>query len=203
VSELLFSTAFSLWGFETSWLELAAVLLSLGMVLCTITENHWGWPLAALSSGLYFILFWSQRLYGDAWLQVLFAALAIWGWSVWLRGVNGVSLPITRMTPRSRWQMIFLAGLLWLLTGLTLLNLTDTDVPWWDGFPTAVSLIGQYLLARKHLENWAVWIIVNSVAAGLFAWKELWLTALLYLIFIGLSVVGWRHWASRMNINCL
>lgn len=203
MSELLFSTAFSLWGFETSWLELAAVLLSLGMVLCTITENHWGWPLAALSSGLYFILFWSQRLYGDAWLQVLFAALAMWGWSVWLRGVNGVSLPITRMTPRSRWQMIFLAGLLWLLTGLTLLNLTDTDVPWWDGFPTAVSLIGQYLLARKHLENWAVWIIVNSVAAGLFAWKELWLTALLYLIFIGLSVVGWRHWASRMNINCL
>jgi nicotinamide mononucleotide transporter len=203
VSELLFSTAFSLWGFETSWLELAAVLLSLGMVLCTITENHWGWPLAALSSGLYFILFWSQRLYGDAWLQVLFAALAMWGWSVWLRGVNGVSLPITRMTPRSRWQMLFLAGLLWLLTGLTLLNLTDTDVPWWDGFPTAVSLIGQYLLARKHLENWAVWIIVNSVAAGLFAWKELWLTALLYLIFIGLSVVGWRHWASRMNINCL
>ena len=203
MSELLFSTAFSLWGFETSWLELAAVLLSLGMVLCTITENHWGWPLAALSSGLYFILFWSQRLYGDAWLQVLFAALAMWGWSVWLRGVDGVSLPITRMTPRSRWQMIFLAGLLWLLTGLTLLNLTDTDVPWWDGFPTAVSLIGQYLLARKHLENWAVWIIVNSVAAGLFAWKELWLTALLYLIFIGLSVVGWRHWASRMNINCL
>lgn len=203
MSELLFSTAFSLWGFETSWLELAAVLLSLGMVLCTITENHWGWPLAALSSGLYFILFWSQRLYGDAWLQVLFAALAMWGWSVWLRGVNGVSLPITRMTPRSRWQMLFLAGLLWLLTGLTLLNLTDTDVPWWDGFPTAVSLIGQYLLARKHLENWAVWIIVNSVAAGLFAWKELWLTALLYLIFIGLSVVGWRHWASRMNINCL
>lgn len=203
MSELLFSTAFSLWGFETSWLELAAVLLSLGMVLCTITENHWGWPLAALSSALYFILFWSQRLYGDAWLQVLFAALAMWGWSVWLRGVNGVSLPITRMTPRSRWQMLFLAGLLWLLTGLTLLNLTDTDVPWWDGFPTAVSLIGQYLLARKHLENWAVWIIVNSVAAGLFAWKELWLTALLYLIFIGLSVVGWRHWASRMNINCL
>jgi nicotinamide mononucleotide transporter len=152
---------------------------------------------------LYFILFWSQRLYGDAWLQVLFAALAIWGWSVWLRGVNGVSLPITRMTPRSRWQMLFLAGLLWLLTGLPLLHLTDTDVPWWDGFPTAVSLIGQYLLARKHLENWAVWIIVNSVAAGLFAWKELWLTALLYLIFIGLSVVGWRHWASRMNINCL
>lgn len=201
MTEFLFAIAFSLWGFETTWLELAAVLLSLGMVLCTIAESHWGWPLAAISSGLYFILFWSQRLYGEAWLQVLFIALAIWGWTVWLRGVGGVNLPISRMTPRDRWQMIILGGVLWLLTGTTLLSFTDTDVPWWDAFPTAVSLIGQYLLARKHLENWAVWIIVNSVALGLFAWKALWLTALLYLVFIGLSVLGWRTWASRLQTD--
>ena len=201
MTELLFSTAFSLWGFETSWLELTAVMLSLGMVLCTVAENHWGWPLAAASSGLYFILFWSQRLYGEAWLQVLFIGLAIWGWSVWLRGVLGASLPITRMTTHHRWQMLIVAGGLWLLTGFALRSFTDSDVPWWDAFPTAVSLIGQYLLARKHLENWAVWIIVNSVAVGLFAWKALWLTALLYLVLIGLSVWGWRSWSSRMKAH--
>lgn len=201
MTELLFSTAFSLWGIETTWLELTAVLLSLGMVICTIAERHWGWPLAALSSALYFFLFWRQRLYGDAWLQVLFAVLAIWGWSVWLRGIAGTSLPITRMTLRSRLQLLLLGSVMWLVTGLTLLNFTDTDVPWWDAFPTAVSLIGQYLLARKHLENWAVWIMVNTVAAGLFAWKALWLTALLYLIFIALSVVGWRHWSYRMKAS--
>jgi nicotinamide mononucleotide transporter len=199
VTELLLSTAFSLWGLETSLLELTAVLLSLGMVLCTVAENHWGWPLAALSSGLYFVLFWNQRLYGEAWLQLLFIGLAIWGWSIWLRGVDGVYLPISRMTARQRWQMLILAGVLWLFTGVTLLRFTDTDVPWWDAFPTAVSLIGQYLLARKYLENWAVWIIVNSVALGLFAWKALWLTALLYLLFILLSVIGWRRWSSSMK----
>jgi nicotinamide mononucleotide transporter len=159
VTELLLSTAFSLWGLETSWLELTAVLLSLGMVLCTVAENHWGWPLAALSSGLYFVLFWNQRLYGEAWLQLLFIGLAIWGWSIWLRGVDGVKLGITCMTPRDRWRMVILGGVLWLFTGVTLLNFTDTDVPWWDAFPTAFSLVGQYLLAHKRLENWAVWIL--------------------------------------------
>jgi nicotinamide mononucleotide transporter len=90
---------------------------------------------------------------------------------------------------------------LWLATGSVLLNFTDTDVPWWDAFPTAFSLIGQYLLAHKRLENWAVWIIVNIVAAGLFAWKALWLTTLLYLVFIALSVLGWRTWAKHTYVE--
>jgi nicotinamide mononucleotide transporter len=199
VSELLLSTAFTLWGFDTSWLELTAVLLSLGMVACTIAEKHWGWPLAALSSGLYFFLFWRQRLYGDACLQIMFIGLALWGWSLWLKGQQGTALPISHMSSRQRWQLLCLSGMLWLLTGLTLLNFTDSDVPWWDAFPTAISLVGQYLLAQKRVENWAVWMIVNSVASGLFAWKGLWLTALLYLVFVALSVTGWRHWTMRMH----
>ena len=171
------------------------------MILCNIVELHWGWPLAAISSVLYFFLFWTQRLYGDALLQVFFAVLAMWGWSVWLRGMDGEPLPITRMPPRQRVTLAWMGTLLWLATGGVLLNFTDTDVPWWDAFPTAFSLVGQYLLAHKRLENWAVWIIVNIVAAGLFAWKALWLTTLLYLVFIALSAVGWRTWASRTKAD--
>lgn len=201
MTEFLFSTAFSLWGLDTSWLELIAVLLGFAMILCNIIELHWGWPLAAISSVLYFFLFWTQRLYGDALLQVFFAVLAMWGWSVWLRGVDGEPLPITRMPSRQRVTLVWMGTLLWLATGGVLLNFTDTDVPWWDAFPTAFSLVGQYLLAHKRLENWAVWIIVNIVAAGLFAWKALWLTTLLYVVFIALSAVGWRTWASRIKVD--
>ena len=197
MTELLFSTAFTLWGLDTSWLELIAVLLAFAMIVCNIVELHWGWPLAAISSVLYFFLFWSQRLYGDALLQVLFVVLALWGWSVWLRGMEGEPLPVKRMSARQRFTLAWMGCLLWLSTGAVLLNFTDTDVPWWDAFPTAFSLVGQYLLAHKHLENWAVWILVNIVAAGLFAWKGLWLTTLLYLVFIALSVVGWRTWAQN------
>jgi nicotinamide mononucleotide transporter len=201
VTEFLFSTAFTLWGLDTSWLELIAVSLSLAMVVCTIVEQHWGWPLAALSSLLYLFLFWSQRLYGDALLQVAFAVLAVWGWSVWLRGLAGEPLTVTCLNPRQRWHFVCFGAVLWLATGLTLKNFTDTDVPWWDAFPTAISLIGQYLLARKRLENWAAWFIVNVVAAGLFAWKALWLTSLLYVVFIALSVIGWRSWSARMKAS--
>ncbi len=171
------------------------------MVMCTIAEMHWGWPLAAISSVLYFFLFWSQRLYGDAMLQVFFAVLAVWGWTMWLRGIDGAPLPITRLNHRQQWHMALIGAALWLVTGVTLLNFTDTDVPWWDAFPTAISLIGQYLLAHKRLENWTAWIIVNTVAVGLFAWKALWLTTLLYVVFIALSVMGWRRWSATMKAN--
>ena len=201
MTELLFSTAFTLWGLDTSWLELIAVLLAFAMILCNIIELHWGWPLAAISSVLYFFLFWNQRLYGDALLQVLFVVLALWGWSVWLRGVAGAPLPVTRMPSHQRFTLAWMGSLLWLSTGTVLLNFTDTDVPWWDAFPTAFSLVGQYLLAHKRLENWAVWIMVNIVAAGLFAWKGLWLTTLLYLAFIALSAVGWRTWAKHTQLK--
>ena len=175
--------------------------MAFAMIVCNIIELHWGWPLAAISSVLYFFLFWSQRLYGEALLQVLFIVLAMWGWSVWLRGVEGAPLPVTRMPARQRFTLAWMGSLLWLSTGVVLLNFTDTDVPWWDAFPTAFSLVGQYLLAHKRLENWAVWIIVNFVAAGLFAWKGLWLTTLLYLAFIALSAVGWRTWAKHAQME--
>jgi nicotinamide mononucleotide transporter len=92
-------------------------------------------------------------------------------------------------------------ALLWPATGLFLKTFTDTDVPWWDAFPTAVSLVGQFLLGRKFIENWAVWIVVNVVSVGLFAYKGLWLTAALYTVFIALSVVGWRAWARRLQAS--
>lgn len=171
------------------------------MILCNIIELHWGWPLAAISAVLYFFLFWSQSLYGEALLQVLFVVLALWGWSVWLRGIEGAPLPVTRMPVRQRFTLTWMGSVLWLSTGTVLMNFTDTDVPWWDAFPTAFSLVGQYLLAHKRLENWGVWIIVNIVAAGLFAWKDLWLTTLLYLVFIALSVVGWRTWTKHLQVE--
>ena len=199
MTELFFSTAFTLWGLDTSWLELIAVLLAFAMILCNIVEWHWGWPLAAISSVLYFFLFWSQRLYGEALLQMLFVVLALWGWSVWLRGVEGATLPVTRIPSHQRLKLTVSGLVLWLATGSMLLNFTDTDVPWWDAFPTAFSVIGQYLLAHKRLENWAIWILVNTVAAGLFAWKGLWLTTLLFLAFIVLSAVGWRTWTKHLQ----
>ena len=194
-----FSVAFTLWDYTTTWIELIAVALGIVMVFFTIAEQHWGWLFAILSSALYFLIFWNSRLYGDALLQLLFIALAAWGWWLWLRGTETASLRITQLTSRQRLQALVAGLVLWGLTGSVLLNFTDTDVPWWDAFPTAFSLVGQYLLAHKRVENWCAWLLVNVVAIGLFAWKELWLTTVLYIVFALLSVVGWRAWQQRSH----
>lgn len=196
----MFAEAFILWGAPTTWLEVIAFALALAMVACNIREIHWGWPLAAISSVLYCALFWRSKLYGDATLQVFFALVALWGWSQWLRGRrdDGSALTISRLSRRGLLACLATGALLWPATGWFLKTWTDTDVPWWDAFPTAVSVIGQVLLGRKVLENWAVWLVVNVVSVGLFAWKGLWLTTVLYTLFAALSVVGWRAWQRRI-----
>ena len=196
----LFHPAFILWGSETTWLEVVAVVVALAMVGCNIREIHWGWPLAILSSLMYFALFWKNRLYGDAALQIFFATVAFWGWFQWLFGhrADGSHIAVTRLSPRGVRNLLLACALLWPAAGLFLKRFTDTDVPWWDGFPTAVSLVGQFLLGRKFIENWLVWIAVNLVSVGLFAYKGLWLTVALYLVFIGLSVVGYRAWQRKL-----
>jgi len=194
-------SAFTLWGAPTTWLELVAVVLALVMVGCNIREIHWGWPLAILSSLLYGELFWRNRLYGDAALQGVFVVVAFWGWWQWLRGhqTDGQGLHVRALLRAGAVQTIAACALLWPATGLVLQHFTNTDVPWWDAFPTAVSLVGQFLLGRKYIENWLLWIAVNVVSVGLFAYKGLWLTAILYTLFIGLSVAGWRAWRGRLG----
>ncbi|MES2632347.1 MAG: nicotinamide riboside transporter PnuC [Pseudomonadota bacterium] len=198
--EFLFAQAFTLWGTPTTWLEIAAVVIALVMVGCNIREIHWGWPLAIISSLMYFAIFWRSKIYGDASLQIFFAAVALWGWYQWLRGVqpDGTAIKVSRLSRRGLTLTIAACAVLWPVTGLFLKTYTDTDVPWWDAFPTSVSLVGQYLLGRKYIENWAAWIAVNLVSVGLFAYKGLWLTLGLYAVFIALSVVGWREWSKRL-----
>ena len=144
---------------------------------------------------------WPKRpQYGDAALQVLFVVLAGWGWAKWLRGrrSDGSPLVVTRLGGRGQLTAIAAWALLWPATGFFLLRFTDTDVPWWDAFPTAGSLVGQYLLARKYCENWLAWLGVNVIGAGLYAYKGLWITALLYALFAALSVAGWRAWQKQL-----
>ena len=191
-----FASAFTLWGSGVTWIEIVAFVLSIAMVVFNIRVNPLGWPLAIISSLLYFALFWNSRLYGDASLQIFFVFVAGWGWWQWLRATQADGSALVVRTLGRREQALALAALAiaWPATGLFLKHATDTDVPWWDAFPTAASVLGQWLLGRKYVENWPIWIIVNVVSVLLFAYKGLWLTTILYGLFIAMSLVGWRAW---------
>jgi len=195
----LLAGAFTIWGSPVTWLEIVAFVLAVWMVVCNIRVNPLGWPLAIASSLLYCLLFWNSRLYGDASLQIFFALVAAWGWWQWVRGTDasGQVLAVRRLQERSLWRVLLLTLAAWPLLALFLHRFTDTDVPWWDAFPTAFSIAGQWLLGRKYVENWPTWVLVNAVSVGLFAYKGLWLTVLLYLLFAGMSVAGWRAWREK------
>ena len=195
------SPAFTWWRSPVTWLEIVAFVLSIAMVLCNFRVNPWAWPLAIVSSALYGLLFASSRLYGEASLQLLFIVVAFWGWWQWLRGRGADGAPLrVHVLPRapagssahSRWQRGRCSA------GRST-RYTDSDVPYLDALPTVGSVTGQILLGRKLVENWPVWLVVNLFSLGLFAFKELWLTVLLYAVFAVLSVVGWRVWLRHVG----
>ncbi|CAN5434682.1 nicotinamide riboside transporter PnuC [soil metagenome] len=236
---LLFSPAFTLFASPVTWLEIVAFVLAIWMVVCNIRVNPTGWPLAIVSSLLYFALFWENRLYGDASLQLVFVVVAAWGWRQWLRGARGSSDPanlggvtavvldapasngppadhqlqdrapiaskslqnakpaplkVRSMSTRGMLTTLTVFLVMWPLIGVFLDVATDTDVPYFDAFPTAGSLIGQWLLGRKYVENWPTWIAVNIVSVGLFAYKGLWLTVVLYAVFVVMAFIGLQAW---------
>lgn len=185
--------------------ELAGFVLSLAMVYCNIKEIHWGWPLAILSSVLYGLVFWNSQLYGEASLQLMFILTALWGWHQWRKGTQSVNPDVQTVSPLKISQLNSIelkqaaaATLLaWPVMAYFLNRYTDSDVAIWDALVTTLSLLGQYLLAKKKIENWWVWLVVNIITVGLMLVKSLWLTALLYVLFAILSYIGLKAWRTQ------
>ncbi|WP_119354855.1 nicotinamide riboside transporter PnuC [Azohydromonas sediminis] len=193
---LVGAQAFALWGSPVTWTEVVAFVLAVWMVVCNWRVNPLAWPLAMVSSALYGLLFADYKLYGEASLQLMFIAVAAWGWWQWLRGTgdDGSALRVRHLDGRRLVGVVAFVLVAWPLLGAFLDRATDSDVPYFDALPTVGSLAGQWLLGRKYVENWPTWIGVNVVSVGLFAWKGLWLTVLLYALFIVMAAVGWRAW---------
>lgn len=181
------------------WFELAAVAIALAMVVCNVREIHWGWPLAIVSSVMYVVVFARSKLYGDAALNVFYAVVGLWGWYQWLRGhrADGSALRVARLSPRGLLLALAACAFAWPATGWFLKTFTNTDVPWWDGFTTGLSVVAQFLLGRKFIENWLLWALVNAVSITLYAYKGLYPTVGLYAVLFFMSFVGYGAWRAR------
>jgi nicotinamide mononucleotide transporter len=185
-------------GFTTSALELISFVLSVITVLLNIRQTHWAWLFSIASSATYGVVFFGARLYGDMGLQVVFVAVSVWGWYQWLYGgARHEALVVTRLDGAGVRNAVAGWALGFVLLALFLKTYTNTDVPYSDGFLTAGSLVGQLMLSRKKVENWIVWIIVDLLYIGLYVYKGLMLTAILYAVFVVLAVLGWRAWARH------
>ena len=183
-------------GFATTPLELISFVLAVITVVLNIRQTHWAWLFSILSSATYGVVFFGARLYGDMALQLVFIVVSVWGWYQWLYGgARHEGLVVTRLGTQARLYALgaWLAG--FALIALFLRTWTNTDVPHIDGFLTAGSLVGQLLLSRKKVENWHVWIAVDVLYVGLYVYKGLILTAILYAVFVVLAWIGLRTWS--------
>lgn len=176
-------------------IESAAFVLALGYVLLSIRQIVWAWPLMIASSVLYGVLFFASKLYGQAALQGMFVAIAVYGWWQW-RGRGASELPLVVRGLKRSQRLLVVAAWIALTAALAvaMARWTDAASPWLDGFTTAGSLVAQTLTARKLTEAWPGWLVVNGVSVALFVQQQMWTTALLYGVFVVLSAVGWWQW---------
>jgi len=177
-------------------LELVAVAFTLANVWLAIKENIWTWPTGIASVLLYLVVFWRSHLYLNAGLQIVYFVLSIHGWYEWLHGgVNKSELKVTHAS-RRMWAALMLIGVVLTVALLWLLRLTahDASLPLWDAITVAFSLVGQYMLNMKIVENWIIWAAVDVIYVVMFIDQKLYPTAVLYAFLLFLCVKGLLDW---------
>jgi nicotinamide mononucleotide transporter len=183
-------------------LELTAAVIGLVAVWLVVRENIWSWPIGAVQVALYIFIFGSARLYADAGLQVVFLVLQFYGWYEWLHGgahhdkltVTRSSLPVLIAT-----LLVGTAGTAAL--GTALAKYTDQALPYWDSAIAAFSIVAQWMLARKLLENWIYWFLIDVVAVGVYFARGLYPTTVLYAVYLGLAAAGYLRWRRSMTLQ--
>ena len=175
--------------------EILAVVFSLICVLLTIKENIWQWLFGIIGVLFYFIVFYQAKLYANMWLQIVFEVLQIYGWYQWLHGGKDKGeLEISR-SPAKVNLLLLLIGLVGTASLTYYFKIyTDNPMPLADTAATVLSLLAQWMLAKKYLENWLVWIAVNVITIIIGVARELYLTAGLYVLLFILAILGWNEW---------
>jgi len=180
-----------------SWLEQTATVLGVLGVWLMIRQNLWAFPVGLVQVTLSAVVFYQYKLYADAKLQGFFFAVLAYGWWHWVRGKGGQpELPVTRLSAPAVLGHVGLGAAGAAVWGWLLATRTDAALPYWDAFIGAFSIVSQWLQARKKLENWAGWIVVNAVAVAIYWRKELYWFSVLYALFLVLAVGGHRAWSA-------
>ena len=196
------NTFLQIWGYSLTYFETLGFIFTLLCVYFDTTENVWAWPLGIIGIVFYMIIYFNFRLYGDFSLQFIFIAFSVYGWYEWLfGGEKRSSLRVTNITQRQIIISIFACVFGYPILGWFLKHYTNTDVPYFDAFPTIISILAQWLLARKVIENWYLWILADVVYVGLYLYKHLYLTTLLYAVFIPICIMGLVKWQRSRQLS--
>lgn len=182
--------------------EVIGFITGVAGVWLTIRQNILCFPIGIINVLIYAYMFYSPnvRLYADALLQLIYMILLIYGWISWNKSKNSSDQPI-RINRYFSTRLLFISAISWITLGLILSKSTDAALPWVDAGLAVLSLAAQWMIAKKMIENWIVWIVVNSAYIPLYLYKDLKLTALLYAIFLVLAIKGLMEWQKKINVQ--
>lgn len=182
---------------QTTWLEWIGAITGVYCVYLAAKQSIWNWPVAIISVVAYTIVFYKSMLYGDAALQIYFLGTSVYGWYFWLKKKERDDKPVTSLNAREYIIAIVITLIFSVLIGVFLKKFTPTNVPYIDGFCTAVSFVAQILMTRKVLQNWVLWIFVDICYVPLYIYKNLYVTAILYIILLILACLGHIDWQKE------
>lgn len=192
---IMSASAFEAFGMPVTWLEIVAFITGLACVYGVTKQYLWNWPVGILNNIAFTVLFFGSSLYGESLLQIIFAAVAVYGWYNWLRGGENKSELKIRNISRDEIVgsiVVTIVGTYGVAQILT--HSTDSPVPYPDAFILIASLVATWFQAKKVFQHWWVWIAIDIVSIPLYVSRGLILTALLYSIFMGLCFYGLFAW---------
>lgn len=189
------------WLFSNK-IELLGAILGLIYIYFSIRQNILTWPTGLLTSAFYVVVFLRSGFYADMGLQVYYVVISIYGWYFWLKGKRNVKenqLPV-RTTSIKIW--INLGGIfviIFVAILYILLKFTDSTVPYLDTLTTALSIVATWMLAKKYIEHWLIWIFVDVLSIGLYIYKSLWPTVILFTVYTAMAFIGYVEWKKDLK----
>ena len=180
---------------QNSLLELLAVVFAVAYLILAVRENSLCWYAAGISTLIFLFIFWDVKLYMESGLQIYYLAMAFYGWYQWRDAqTETASLQVSKWSARQHVVALALIATLTYVSGSLLNSGTDANLPFLDSFTTWASVVTTFMVARKILENWIYWLVIDSVSIYLYLDRELYFTSLLFAIYIVIIFFGWFAW---------
>lgn len=185
-----------------NYLEIVGTFVGLLYLWFEYKASIWLWPVSIIMPAIYIIVYYEAGLYADSGISVYYLLAGVYGWWVWLRHASGKrEKPIACTPPKLFIPLFVILCVVFVLIGKFLEIYTDSTVPWWDSFTTALSIIAMWMLAHKYVEQWLVWLVVDVVSCGLYIYKELYFTSLLYGLYALIAFYGYLKWKQLMKLS--
>ena len=188
---------------RTNWIEIVGAILSLIYLYLSIKQKLSLWFFGIISSLFYIVIFFQTKFYADMSLQFYYVVISIYGWINWKHGddLAGKEMPAAQLTKRLLVNLCIATGLIYIIYYFILSRFTDSTIPKADSVVGALSIVGTWMLARKLIENWIVWIVADGLCVGLYFYKGLYPTAILFIIYTLMAAVGYWEWKKSPSIK--